>query len=107
MSTSETMMGYSHMVFSSRFRCYCRLCAHLGQFELLCVTLRFSRNVGGRRAVCCCYHSPLGETKGSMMRVLLGLLLLPLSALAEDFKLNSQEYFERPGINVMYGQDYY
>jgi len=28
-------------------------------------------------------------------------------AMAEDFKLNSQEYFERPGINVMYGQDYY
>ncbi len=26
---------------------------------------------------------------------------------AEAFKLNSQEYFERPGINVMYGQDYY
>jgi hypothetical protein len=26
---------------------------------------------------------------------------------ADDFKLNSQEYFERPGINVMYGQDYY
>ena len=26
---------------------------------------------------------------------------------AADFKLNAQEYFERPGINVMYGQDYY
>src|SRR3982750_1309215 len=26
---------------------------------------------------------------------------------ADDFKLNSQEYFERPGIDVMYGQDYY
>ena len=26
---------------------------------------------------------------------------------ADDFKLNAQEYFERPGINVMYGQDYY
>jgi hypothetical protein len=42
-----------------------------------------------------------------MMRILVGLLLLPLSAYAEDFKLNTQEYFERPGINVMYGQDYY
>jgi hypothetical protein len=26
---------------------------------------------------------------------------------ADEFKLNAQEYFERPGINVMYGQDYY
>ncbi len=26
---------------------------------------------------------------------------------ADQFKLNAQEYFERPGINVMYGQDYY
>ena len=26
---------------------------------------------------------------------------------AEDFKLNDQGYFERPGINVMVGQDYY
>jgi endoglucanase len=26
---------------------------------------------------------------------------------ADGFQLNSQEYFERPGINVMYGQDYY
>ena len=26
---------------------------------------------------------------------------------ADDFRLNAQEYFERPGINVMYGQDYY
>ena len=32
----------------------------------------------------------------------------PAAALAaDDFKLNAQEYFERPGINVMYGQDYY
>src|SRR5262245_6800006 len=31
---------------------------------------------------------------------------LPVFA-ADDFKLNAQEYFERPGINVMYGQDYY
>jgi endoglucanase len=43
-----------------------------------------------------------------MMRVLVGVLLLPLSvSAAEVFKLNAQEYFERPGINVMYGQDYY
>ena len=35
-------------------------------------------------------------------------VLVPSAALAtDDFKLNSQEYFERPGINVMYGQDYY
>ena len=26
---------------------------------------------------------------------------------ADEFKLNAQEYFERPGVNVMYGQDYY
>jgi hypothetical protein len=32
-------------------------------------------------------------------------LTAPLAA--DDFKLNTQEYFERPGINVMYGQDYY
>ena len=39
---------------------------------------------------------------------MLGLSLAPAAALAaDDFKLNSQEYFERPGINVMYGQDYY
>src|SRR5687768_16492415 len=30
-----------------------------------------------------------------------------LPVMADDFKLNSQEYFERPGVNVMYGQDYY
>ncbi len=41
------------------------------------------------------------------MRGLLLVALLPVAAAAEDFKLNSQEYFERPGINVMYGQDYY
>ncbi len=35
------------------------------------------------------------------------LMLLAGAVHAEDFKLNSQEYFERPGINVMYGQDYY
>lgn len=33
---------------------------------------------------------------------------LPGMAVAEDgFTLNEQEYFERPGINVMLGQDYY
>jgi len=41
------------------------------------------------------------------MRIALCLLILPVVAAADDFKLNSQEYFERPGINVMYGQDYY
>ncbi len=36
------------------------------------------------------------------------LALVPVAALAaDDFKLNSEEYFERPGINVMVGQDYY
>jgi len=42
------------------------------------------------------------------MRGLLILVLFPAAACAaDDFKLNSAEYFERPGINVMYGQDYY
>ena len=42
------------------------------------------------------------------MRRLLLLALCPAAAIAaDDFKLNAQEYFERPGINVMYGQDYY
>jgi endoglucanase len=42
------------------------------------------------------------------MNRLVLLLVCPVAALAaDDFKLNSQEYFERPGINVMYGQDYY
>jgi endoglucanase len=43
-----------------------------------------------------------------MRRILLCLLILPVTGLAaEGFQLNPQEYFERPGINVMYGQDYY
>src|SRR5688572_31329916 len=43
-----------------------------------------------------------------MRKAFWGFLCLPLTALAaDDFKLNAQEYFERPGINVMYGQDYY
>jgi hypothetical protein len=42
------------------------------------------------------------------MRGLLILVLFPAAACAaDDFKLNSAEYFERPGVNVMYGQDYY
>jgi hypothetical protein len=42
------------------------------------------------------------------MRRFVLLFLCPAAALAaDDFKLNAQEYFERPGINVMYGQDYY
>jgi endoglucanase len=42
------------------------------------------------------------------MRRMIFLILCPAAVLAaDDFKLNSQEYFERPGINVMYGQDYY
>src|SRR5262245_2181778 len=45
---------------------------------------------------------------GKMMRRLALLALCPLAVQAADtFKLNSQEYVERPGINVMYGQDYY
>jgi len=42
-----------------------------------------------------------------MRRVFLLALLPTATFAADDFKLNSQEYFERPGINVMYGQDYY
>ena len=44
-----------------------------------------------------------------MRWILLCLLILARDRgfAADDFKLNSQEYFERPGINVMYGQDYY
>jgi endoglucanase len=35
-------------------------------------------------------------------------VLIPAAAFAaDDFRLNAQEYFERPGVNVMYGQDYY
>ena len=42
------------------------------------------------------------------MRRLLLFALYPAAALAaDDFRLNAQEYFERPGISVMYGQDYY
>ena len=42
------------------------------------------------------------------MFLALGFTMGPAAVLAaDDFKLNSQEYFERPGINVMYGQDYY
>ncbi len=42
------------------------------------------------------------------MRRYLLLALVPATAhAADEFKLNSAEYFERPGINVMYGQDYY
>src|SRR6187402_758879 len=44
---------------------------------------------------------------GESMRLFVLLALCPLPALAEDFRLNALEYFERPGINVMYGQDYY
>jgi hypothetical protein len=52
-------------------------------------------------------------SKGMMMRGFVvsaaGLLAAaPCAAgAAEAFKLNPQEYFERPGINVMHGQDYY
>ena len=43
-----------------------------------------------------------------MRRILLCLLIFPVTGFAaEGFQLNAQEYFERPGINVMYGQDYY
>src|SRR5688572_33214883 len=43
---------------------------------------------------------------GPMVAVL-AMSSMSTIAFADDFKLNSQEYFERPGINVMYGQDYY
>ena len=44
-----------------------------------------------------------------MHRCAILLLLTPfsLATAAENFKLNEQEYYERPGINVMVGQDYY
>jgi hypothetical protein len=44
-----------------------------------------------------------------MMRLAALILLLTPFAIAaqENFTLNEQEYFERPGINVMLGQDYY
>jgi hypothetical protein len=42
-----------------------------------------------------------------MRGIALLMLACSLPATAEDFKLNAQEYFERPGVNVMYGQDYY
>jgi endoglucanase len=51
--------------------------------------------------------------KGKTMRGLSIWCGLPLmmalasTAAADAFKLNAQEYFERPGVNVMYGQDYY
>ncbi len=39
---------------------------------------------------------------------ILAVALAPAASFAaENFKLNAQEYFERPGVNVMYGQDYY
>jgi len=42
------------------------------------------------------------------MRGFLLLMLCPAAAFAADsFKLNAAEYFERAGIDVMYGQDYY
>src|SRR5687768_15333520 len=46
--------------------------------------------------------------KGKTMRALVVLALWSATSIAaDDFTLNAQEYFERPGINVMYGQDYY
>lgn len=44
-----------------------------------------------------------------MRRFIPFLLLGPftLATAADSFTLNDQEYFERPGINVMLGQDYY
>src|SRR5678815_3781127 len=55
------------------------------------------------------YHSRHDQRRGSMVRAIAcWLILMSGTALAADeFKLNAQEYFERPGINVMYGQDYY
>jgi hypothetical protein len=46
--------------------------------------------------------------RGSRLWILCPLAAIPINAAAADaFKLNAQEYFERPGVNVMYGQDYY
>lgn len=44
-----------------------------------------------------------------MRRLIPILLLIPFAsaAAAESFTLNEQEYFERYGVNVMLGQDYY
>jgi endoglucanase len=47
-----------------------------------------------------------------MMRGLFCLLLCSLAATrtaiaADEFKLNAQQYYERSGVNVMVGQDYY
>lgn len=39
--------------------------------------------------------------------LLCSLAFTGVVAHAQDFKLNEQGYFERPGINVMVGQDYY
>ncbi|HEY5807086.1 MAG TPA: glycoside hydrolase family 9 protein [Povalibacter sp.] len=44
------------------------------------------------------------------MRILMPALLLSaasVAAAADDFTLNEQGYFQRPGIDVMVGQDYY
>src|SRR3954464_15302602 len=47
-------------------------------------------------------------TMRRLMLLVLSFALGPVAAFAADeFTLNTQEYFERPGINVMYGQDYY
>jgi endoglucanase len=45
-----------------------------------------------------------------MIRLYAWIVLLSVAGVAfadDTFKLNEQEYFERPGINVMLGQDYY
>src|SRR6188472_2519660 len=110
---SETMMGYSRIVISFDFRV---VLAHAWASDNLKYPARcFGFPELSRELVACfaarpgcCYHPSRARTKGSMMRAMVGFLLLPLSAIAaDDFKLNAQEYFERPGINVMYGQDYY
>jgi hypothetical protein len=69
---------------------------------------RAEQTPGSLRATGLRYSSDL--TKGSSMRriVFLAVAFAPVASLAaDDFRLNSQEYFERPGVNVMYGQDYY
>jgi endoglucanase len=39
--------------------------------------------------------------------LILSLSPISIAAAADNFTLNEQEYFERPGVNVMLGQDYY
>jgi endoglucanase len=48
-----------------------------------------------------------GDEEGMMRGWFLVFLSPSAVVLADDFKLNSQQYYERHGVNVMVGQDYY